>query len=56
MTNAKEFPIPDWSKEEIYNLSLRASKGDKISQELYSTLFNKHILPELEEYGMKEEN
>tara|TARA_Y100000589_G_C26713197_1_gene450650 strand:+ start:392 stop:559 length:168 start_codon:yes stop_codon:yes gene_type:complete len=54
--NKNRYPIPDWSKEDFYNLFLRASKGDKISQELYSTLFNKHILPELEEYGMKEVN
>ena len=48
--NKKEFLIPDWSKEEFKNLFYRASDGDKISQELYQTLFQKHILPVISEY------
>ena len=48
--NKKEFPIPDWSKEEFRNLFYRASDGDKMSQELYQTLFQKHILPNLSKY------
>ena len=44
----KEFPIPDWSKEEFNNLFQRASDGDKISQELFKTLFDKNVLPDLE--------
>ena len=51
----KKFPIPDWSKEEFDKLFQRASQGDKISQELYETLYRKNILPELEEI-MNEED
>ena len=50
-----EFPIPDWSKEEFSNLFQRASDGDKISQELFKTLFDKNVLPDLEKI-FEEEN
>ena len=43
-----EFPIPDWSKEEFSNLFKRGRQGDKVSQELFQTLFDKHVLPDLE--------
>ena len=42
--------IPDFSNEDFKNLSKRASEGDKISQELSKTLFDRHIKPELEKY------
>ena len=44
----KEFPIPDWSQEEFINLAKRSSEGDKISQDLFNALFQKHLLPDLE--------
>ena len=51
----KEFPIPDWTKEEFSNLFQRASDGDKISQELVTTLFEKHVLPDLEKIFVEED-
>ena len=54
--NKEEFPIPNWSEEEFFNLYQRASKGDKISQSLYSTLFNQHILPVFQEIMKGETN
>ncbi len=53
--NKKEFPIPDWSKEEFSNLLKRASEGDKISQELFKTLYDKHVLPDLENIFAEED-
>ena len=40
--------LDNFTEEEINNLFDRASKGDKIAQELSTTLFNRNFMPLVE--------